>query len=90
MKQLAAVYYSHFFFGSKDGQLSLSLSESAPQHLKSMLRQVCGASPSQECMARFYECLCSLAEAEARLAPAEPDTAMSMAVQEALRTGLDA
>ena len=90
MKQLAAAYYSHFFFGSHSGRLTLSLSENAPRHLRALVQQVCGSSPSQECLARFFECLCSLADAEARLAPAEPSEDMAMAVREGLRTRLDA
>lgn len=91
MKLLAATYYSHFFFSSHAGRLKLSLSESAPLHLRLLVSNACGDNPSQECLIRLYECLCSLAGEDAITAPQEPPSPdMHIIVADCLRQHLDA
>lgn len=85
MQDLAASYYSHFFFTAHAGRLRLSLSPHAPERLKLLVRTLCGDSPAQECLGRLYECLCSLAGREAFLPPQEPTEEMFLAVGDYLR-----
>ena len=85
MKELAAAYYSHFFFGSHAGRLRLSLSSKAPEPLKLLVRDVCGDTPSQQCLRRLYVSLCALAEQDARVDTAEVPREMVIRVSRKLR-----
>lgn len=85
MKDIAASYYSHFFFTSHFGKLHLALSPHAPERLKLLVLALCGDNPAQACLGRLYECLCSLAGQEAFLPPQEPSEEMFLAVDDYLR-----
>ena len=91
MKELAADYYSHFFFGSREGRLHLTLSPHAPQPLRELVSRACGPNPSQEDLLRVFGCLCATAQHESCIVAQEPPTMeMLQTVHSALRGQLSA